>query len=177
MCSGDFNLHHLLLETLLLATGINISLLTLIYYWHLYLTTVAINTSANKLRRFTHKSKLPGAWILILKCFNALKVFPLGIHSTFPTHHHFGIRQCVAFQVDWVKGKSNFHPQHFKDWTDFQAFHNINISTWIPITLISLSMPLLRRPYSSQGIKTHADLYSGFVISYEAILTLQLPGK
>jgi len=38
-------------------------------------------------------------------------------------------------------------------------------------------MPLLRRSYSSQGIKTHAALYSGFVISYEAILTLQLPAK
>jgi len=83
----------------------------------------------------------------------------------------------VAFQVDWIKGKSNFHPQHFKHWTDFQALHNKNISIWIPITLISLSMPLLRRSHFSQGIKTHATLYSGFVISYEAILTLQLPAK
>lgn len=38
-------------------------------------------------------------------------------------------------------------------------------------------MPLLRRSYSSQCTKIHAALYSGFVISYEAILTLQLPAK
>lgn len=87
------------------------------------------------------------------------------------------LMSCVSSKSNGLKATPVFTLQHFKYWTDFQAFHNKNRNMWISITLFRIIFKFANTVVTMVIFARHQDTCRsliGFVISYEAILTLQL---